>query len=72
MSRQTTQEDSLQANSADDAKETEAHAAVWQDDDDEDVEVNLLGTDRLRKLIKVDQKQSTVSGTELSSLLQER
>lgn len=52
--------------------------AAWSDDDDEDLEVDLQNRDRLKKLQKPDAegkmhtKDSKVSGTQLSSLLQER
>jgi len=52
--------------------------AAWSDDDDDDLEVDLQGRDRLKKLQKPDAEgkmhaaDSKVSGTQLSSLLQER
>ena len=49
-------------------------AAAWQDDDDGEVTVDLMATDRLKKLNKdaKKQKKKHVSGSELTSLLQER
>ena len=47
--------------------------AVWEDEDDELLEVNLDDTDRLKKLkTKTKKGKSIVSGTEFSSLLKER
>ena len=44
--------------------------AVWHDDDDDKVEINLNLTDRLKKLKKKD--SNVISGTELSQTLKER
>ena len=61
-----------------DKKEAAAEKAAWNDDDDEDLVVDLKSTDRLRKLQKpnsegeVLEKDSKVTGAELSSYLQER
>ena len=52
--------------------------AAWKDDDDDDLQVDLRKTDRLRKLQKADgegklnAKDSEVSGSQLSKLLRER
>eukprot|EP00605_Chrysophyceae_sp_TOSAG23-4_P001037 GSChrysophyteH1.ASY1.ANO1.1140.1 assembled CDS len=52
--------------------------AAWNDDDDDDLQVDLRKTDRLRKLQKADSegklnaKDSEVSGSQLSRLLRER
>lgn len=55
--------------------------AVWQDEDDSDLQIDLLATDRLKKLNKDVIKDShntkkkiskNVTGSELSQLLQER
>lgn len=54
-------------------KRSVAPAAAWQDDDDADMQVDLSGTDRLKKLKDVGVKgRKKVSGAELSSLLKER
>ena len=47
--------------------------AVWEDEDDDLLEVNLNDTDRLKKLkTKTKSGQDVVSGSEFSSLLKER
>ena len=52
----------------------ESGKSVWADDDDEDIEVDLSKTDRLRKLRKREGNKvnSKVSGSEFTSLLKER
>ena len=53
-----------------------AVGAAWQDGDDDNVEVDLLGTSRLKKLVRVPQskkhRETLVGGEELTSLLQDR
>ena len=44
--------------------------AVWHDDDDDKVEIDLNQTDRLKKLKKAE--KNIISGTELSQTLNER
>ena len=48
--------------------------AAWQDDDDANLTVNLQDTSRLRKFRKdaTQKSAANITGTELSSLLQER
>lgn len=49
--------------------------SVWEDEDDNDIEIDLDVTDRLKKLKKVDENgktQSKVTGKEFTNLLQER
>jgi U3 small nucleolar RNA-associated protein 18 len=50
--------------------------SVWEDEDDNDIEIDLDDTDRLKKLKKVDENgntvQSKVTGKEFTNLLQER
>ena len=57
-----------------DRKPKKVESAAWQDDDDNNLTVNLQDTSRLRKFRKDATQRSAVnvSGTELSSLLQER
>jgi hypothetical protein len=50
-------------------------AAVWRDEDDEELIIDLNQTDRLKKLIPIsdkNRKKSTVTAEELSKLLQDR
>jgi hypothetical protein len=56
------------------AHEIRNSSSVWDDEDDEDLEVDLSKTDRLRKLRRRDGNKITnvVSGTEFTSLLKER
>ena len=60
------------------SKKARASAAAWDDDDDDELEIDLRGTDRLRKLQKADAdgrvraKDSKVTGKQLSGLLQDR
>ncbi len=51
-------------------KEEVAPAAVWHDDDDEDININLEDTNRLKKLKKDD--QAIITGHQYTDLLQER
>lgn len=45
----------------------------WVDEDDDKIDVDLNKTDRLKKLKKdINSKHATITGTELSNLLNER
>jgi hypothetical protein len=46
--------------------------SVWHDDEDEDIEIDLTKTNRLKKLRKSDQDPTVVSGEVLTNVLQER
>ena len=59
----------------DDDDNSQDNKPAWIDEDDDDVEVNLLGTDRLRKLRtsrSEDTKAQPLSGTELQQRLRAR
>jgi hypothetical protein len=53
---------------------TEDSGVAWVDEDDADLEVNLLGTSRLRKLrkTKTEEAASALSGVELEQRLRQR
>jgi hypothetical protein len=46
--------------------------SVWHDDEDENIEIDLTKTNRLKKLRKSDQDPTVVSGEVLTNVLQER
>lgn len=46
--------------------------SVWHDDEDEDIEIDLSKTSRLKKLRKSDLDPTVVSGEVLTNVLQER
>lgn len=60
-----------EAASSSSAKNSTATEAAWNDEDDNEIEIDLSSTDRLRKLIKVDTNDK-ISGNEFSTLLQDR
>jgi hypothetical protein len=45
---------------------------VWHDDEDDELEVDLMQTSRLKKLRKSDSAPSTMKGDAFTSALQER
>lgn len=58
----------------DDADINNTVPAVWKDDEDDNIEINLNNTNRLKKLKRFSNNgsKSVVSGAELSELLQQR
>lgn len=46
-------------------------APAWNDDDDDEIDINLDKTDRLKKF-KTKNNKNNISGTEFSSVLQKR
>jgi len=51
---------------------TTSSDAVWHDDDDDELMINLDATNRLKKLKTASHKTSVVTGQQLSELLQKR
>ncbi len=53
-----------------DKQPTKAPASAWHDEDDDEIEINLDDTDRLKKLKK--NNENIVSGKEFGDALKER